>query len=398
MIDTPPRYFLRDLMAGTEIAEVDLTTCEWRDTLDRQQGLSASIPAADEKALLENFEPGATALWIEAAGDLRFGGIVWNSRLGGDDATDVVDVSGLGFMSAYKDGRRLVRGRAGMTYATTQDGGSGEPASDVSWLNVDQFRIVADLFAHAANSGGAGDVGFDAVRFNGPGVGGLSGVARTRTVWAYEKRTIADVLEELARLDDGFDYAVNVAWNGSNPERYLDLYYPRRGRSRSSSSLVFTLGFEIGKGVTLESYEADALGMANRMTAIGPGSADARVFAEAQDASLVFPTGSYPLLEGQEAYTSDEQLVNLADRAAADLAASKRRLEIVTFRIYDTDDPDLGLGSFVPGDSCRLNGDVGFVNLDDWYRLVEVSPRYDSDGRLTIGCVAVTEAASLGAV
>lgn len=370
-------YYAFDAVSRTLRDELPLSSYEWTDTLNRPGSMAARLSRTHAKATRANLEPGATILYVDRGGLLLFGGIIWAAQSGSRDP--LVRLGGQGLFSYYRDGRRFIRSRTGMTYAT------GTPPIEITFTAIDAFRVVKDLIDHAATF--AGTIGFDAVRFHGPGAAGISGLAKTRTYWAYELKGIGQAIEELASQSPGFDFSTSVAWDPatSRPLHYLDLFYPRRGVASGGPTFI------AGKNIELLDWTRNAAAMGNVVTATGAGQADAMLTSESADLALI---GAYPRLEKVTSYRDESLQANLDAHATADLSAAKAPIETVRARVTET--VDSLLTAFDAGDTATFQADDGFLNIDADYRITTKKVSVDANGHPSIEITAGDEAASLG--
>lgn len=385
------RYIITNFASG-EIRDVaPFSAFTYNDVLNAAGGWSASLPYDHQKATPDNLSEGNTGVYVERGGQILFGGLLWT--VNGGSGKDL-QVGGEGSISYYGTGRngarRTIRSRQGMTYAdTTNDIASQE----ITWTGVDQFRVVKDVFDHAANIGGDGDPGFTGIRFHGPGgavsEGTLSGVTMSRTIFGYERRSPLVFVQETAKLLDGFDFRVSCDFDASSPpqpRRYLDLWYPRIG---GRAAAIFIQN----KNATLESYTGDASGLANVWTEAGAGLGDARIIQEQSDSALIYPSGTFPYMEGTRSQ-SDGSNANLLSLSRSGLAANKRPIKTFTMTVEDT--VDSPLGGYIPGDSAYVSMNDGYYQMNEEYRIISVGININDAGtaRAKVGLASLD--ASLG--
>ena len=372
-------------LSGARIGEVSFIECSWSSGLNATGQGSVTMPWYQE--LADVITPGRDGIAIDDRGTLLWSGWVRAREVSPDDGTVRF---GLDSWWTYYAGR-TIRSRAGMTYAATSNVGP----LDVVFTSVDQFRIVQDLLAHAASIAGAGNLGMTA-RLFGPGAGGISDVNRSRTFYGYERKKIAQSVQELSAQTGGFDYTVASEWNtGTAPyqvTRYLDLYYPRRGASTSTPVL------EHGSNVQMLRVSDDATVLANPVTAVGAGQGDAAITSEQVDAASIYPAGPYPYLEGEVQYRDEgaEYAGNLGRLARARLAATRRPLR--TAEAECTESADLSLGSVGIGDSLRMVAEFGPYEFDERMRVLTESISIDAGGLRSWRFSLTQDDASLGII
>lgn len=374
----PFRYYAYDAVSEDFIEELPLSSVDFSEVSNRPGGFSASMSADHPKATRNNLEPLATVIYVDRGGLIVGHG--WVQVLEPNFTAGTVRIGGEGLWAYYRDDRRRIRSRQGMTYAT------GTNDLEVTFTDVDVFNIVDDLVSHAAVE--PGNLGFADVRFHGPGVGGLSGSTRSATYWTYEQKNIGDAIEALAAQDPGFDFAVNCEWVGGSIVRYLDLYYPRRGVN--SGALIF----EDRKNVSLLKWTLNGKKTANVVTANGAGQGDALKTGQAIATDLIAPAGRYPRLERSTTYRDEASTTNLNAHAVADLAALKLPVETIELELVEG--IDASLSSFGLGDTGHVIANRGGFAIDDDYRVESRRTVVDVNGKAKITATLATEAASLG--
>lgn len=354
-------YVVADLKTRTPLDEVPLTNVRWSKVLNGPGALSANIQYQHPKATRSNFEPGARALFVRRNGIVVWGGIIWTVRKEG--GSPFLNIGAEGFWSYFR--RRTIR-------------------HTLAFAGVDQFTIARDLVSYAQGlplSSGAvfpqpgGDMGID------PGAG-LSGRTRDRTYHSYERKNLGEAIEQLAAVQDGFDFAVEVTEPTENDfELRLQLDHPRRGRRTN-----FT--FEVGANVELLAWELDATRAENRVDALGAGEGDGMLIATAQDTNLL---AMYPLLDGVVAYKDVLVRATLTGHAVERLAALGRPLAVPKLVVRAT--PDSDIGAFIEGDEVLVRADDGFVKINGFYRIESFEVQVSEEGHESIGTTFIeTEA------
>lgn len=377
MINAPLGFLAYDAVTRVKIEEIPFTTFEWEETLNRPGSMTGLLPAYHPLAIPTIVGPDVTAIYVDMNGECPWGGIVWTNELTDQADTYNYQVGGEGIWSYYKantqgDNRRPIESTAGMTHNT-----AGGP-TDVTFTGIDPFLVVTDLMAHAAAVAGSANIGFDAVRFHGPGAGGLSGQAWTKTWNTYDDKGIAEACEEMAQADTtGFDFAVLYEWDTTTrpptPRQFLDLYYPRRG-------VMANLLLEAGKNISIPHALIDGTATANKLKGRGSGSGDAQL-TSLQDAPAVRPpTGRYPYLRGHFDITDEAIQANLDARTISRLAHVQIPRATVTVNVRA--DADMHFGDVNVGDSLPLVAQVPgskFV-LDGLFRIITQRYKQATEG------------------
>ena len=349
-------FYAHNVVTRTRVAEVPFTTFRYTDTLNNSGSFDGTLPLFHPVASMITLNPGAIVIYVDYDGQLVWAGWVLSNEVQAGPNDYTMRLSGPGLWGYWA--KRTVRSRAGTTYAT------GTAPNEIIWSTVDQFRIVKDTIDHAASIAGTATVPLDAVRAAGAAFT-TSGVTRSKTVYSYERKVIAQLVEELAQQTQGFDYGLNYAWDLSGaspvPRQYLDLYYPRRGQSSPIATL------EHGGNVSLLRLTRDAANLANPLTAVGAGTADAQLVVEVADTTFLSPVGSYPYTEGQVEFRDwgVEYAGNLTRYANAKFSQSRAPVDTGTFTIKQKATGGLRLGTINLGDTLRAIASIRQFDYDN---------------------------------
>ncbi|GGY65690.1 hypothetical protein [Streptomyces xanthochromogenes] len=155
------------------------------DWIGKTGSASGTIPvpnAQNAARVREAVTPARTALWIERDRDLWWGGIVWTANIASDSRGYLSMQVQAGTFDSYLDHRRLLD-----TQASVQS---------------DQFDIARALVDYAQRTPG-GDIGIEYDDH-------LSGVLRDRTYSRYDLPTLRDLLDQLGKVEDGFEWRIAV--------------------------------------------------------------------------------------------------------------------------------------------------------------------------------------------
>lgn len=379
----PFRYHVCDLFTGEEVDEIECQSIEYSLTVNRPGGWRAELPMRHPKATRGTIAPGTRSFFVERGGTVHFGGLLWTTEADASGSTPQLTIGGQGFFDYYRSEQRKIRSRLGMTYAT------GDNASEITFTGVDQFRIVDDLLDHAAVWAGAANVGYTAINFHGPAGSGLSGITRDRTYWAYEGKPIGEAIEQLAAVERGFDFSESWAISGSVFTRSLELWYPRRGNRQGRV-------FEVGKNVVLMRESLDASQLATRALNYGSGEADAMLTSEAIASANEYPAGPYPLVETTKHYRDVSEQDTLDDHAERDLRAASFIGQSITVDVVEG--IDTTIETISEGDTVRLIADDGYLQVDDYMRVLTKRVQIDSNGFPKMNMTLANEAATLAVV
>lgn len=350
------RYVATDLRTNALLGDLPLTDVSFGEVLNGAGSFSATLPVAGASAaaarlLASSSEPGRTAVWCLRNEVVIGGAIVWARTRSKDQP---IKLSGAGFWSFFR-----------MQHARTTQAFAG----------VDQLAIARSLVQTAQAIGGA-DIGVT--------VGTeTSGIARDRTYWSYELKQIGEAVEQLANVDGGFDFAIDVT---QQLGKVLTLSYPRRGRIAGSTGIAFVDGKNI---IDYEAVE-DASRCATVFTALGAGEGgDMLISTKTRTDRLDI---GFPLLSATGSWKDVSRQSTLDGYAQAGVDARATvpmfwKLEV------DPDDIDGGFGTFIVGDDALLEigGDDNFPRQTDgqpgyrrFHRIISWSAGIPAAGRETL--------------
>lgn len=346
------RYLAADLLTGIIREEIPFESVKFKDVLNRPGAFSGSIGLRHAKASRSNLDPGRTVIHVERDGIPVWSGIMWTAR--GRSSEARVDVGAEGWWSYFR--RRFIR--------TTK-----------AYAAQDQLYIARDLLTYAQGIAG-GNIGLT--------IGSeTSGVLRDRTYNAWELKNVAEAVEQLAAVKDGFDFSIDLAWSGTIIAKTFHLWYPRRGS-------VTALVFELGTNLEDLGQEVDASTQANLVTAAGAGEGAAMLLA-----TSIVTAAPYPLLE--DVVSAKDVSDSTTLQAAADRETTGRGTPVVrlpdagTFQPH----PDTKFGAYSVGDTVTVRGTDGWVSVSTAMRVVEVEVTVDAQGQETVVPSLAPEAASL---
>lgn len=336
-------YLFCDLMTDTVIAELPLADVTYSTELNGIGTLTATIPYNDETAPLDPeaaSTPGRTAIYVDRDGVIVWGGIIWTRQPAGQVSKQIQAAE---FFSYYQ--RRYVK--------TTL---STDPSAILNTALVpagqrlysDQKFVAWSLLSYAHSQ----PYGNPRVNLDGF-TGTATGISRQATYYGFERPEIFKSIADLASVDDGFDFGIDVGWtaavNNQPPTRYrrARVWYPRRGRTAEASGLVFVKG---GPGSSILEYDwpEDGTASATEISALGAGTGEAKVSAVVQEPAML--ESGWPLLETVSTYDTVIEVAQIRGLAAAELTARAGAQTNPTFTVTADDDP--AFGSYSVGDEA----------------------------------------------
>jgi hypothetical protein len=342
---TTYRYLLADLRTNAILAELPFTGVQFSQSLNAIGTMSASLEITDTSEVAMNIMPatipGRCAIYVDRNGELIWGGVIWSRSYNSNSQR--IQINAREFLS-YFERRRIV--------------------SDLGYTTVDQLTIAQQLILNAQGAG-AGNIGV-AVGTE------TSGVTISKNYYAYELKTVYSALSDLSRSSTGFDYRIDVAYDGSNnPTKTLKLGYPRLGTVYSSANVSAPV-FEFPAGNVIEyEWPEDGSLAANILYTSGAGSNEGKLIST--QTNTTYQNAGWPILEDSANYSDVTDQTLLTNLAAGQLAAVV--YPPTTLKIVAPANQEPQVGSFNIGDDVRIRiRDPRFPNgIDQTMRLVSLA-------------------------
>lgn len=273
-------------MTGAVLADLPLSGARFTRALNGSGDLRATLRLAGldksrARDLLDAVDGGRRAIYAEADGQLVWGGPAWSDS---DDAPLQVAAKEWG---SPLSSMLLLRSR--------------------TYTGADQLAIARDLVATAqAEPGGT------TIRI---ALGSeISGVTRDRTYLPGDVPVVGQLLEQLANVDNGFDYAWPVEYDGSGiPRGRLLLGYPRLGAADPAITVEMPRSLGFGRDATQLAVTSYAVGQKPT------GGGDVPI-ASATDPALL--DAGYLPLHKVKTYSDVSDVATLQAHADADQQAA----------------------------------------------------------------------------
>ncbi|MGW2130464.1 hypothetical protein [Streptomyces coelicoflavus] len=179
----PYRVLLCDLRTDQLIDVLPVSGVSLDDYIGKTGAMSGTVPIPNAKLAdraRKALVPGRTAVWVERGRDLWWGGILWTLSLASDQRGRLTAQIQAGGWESYLYHRLL--------YDTQ------------TAVQVDQLDIARGLVDYVQNTPG-GDIGITYDTHT-------SGVLRDRTYLRYDLPAVGDLLDDLAAVEDGFEWRV----------------------------------------------------------------------------------------------------------------------------------------------------------------------------------------------
>jgi hypothetical protein len=329
------RYLLYDLVTNQPITELPLTGVSFTQQLNSPGTFSASLLITDaaENALdvITGTQPNRTALYVERSDlannvqrELVWGGMIWGREYG--SASQSITIQAREFESYLEK-----------VFVNTYYMGLGRnPPSAAQFTNIDIFQIVQMLVNITQNTG-VNDIGIRV-----PGV--LAGATVSPTYSNSDYKTIYQAILDLSQGNNGFDFNVDVYYDGTGtPQKIMNLGYPRIGYVYSSTD-VNAPTLQLPGNILDYSYFEDGTLMATDITTIGGGTATGAV----STTNTGYP--GYQLALSYSDITSTDLLSAIAQgRLSAVLSPP------TTLKVTQVASQQPTVGKVSPGDDVRVS-------------------------------------------
>lgn len=378
-------YLVADLRTGSVMDELPLHGVSFSTVLNDAGEFRGQLAIGDRRIGVREpqrvTEPGRTALYVARDGVLVWGGVIWTSKYSSPER--MLEIGAAGFLS-YFDRRRVL--------PATYDPARDDVATLVTtYEGVDQAEIARSLIRTAQGHPG-GDIGVqtdpltppDTATASKPGsvvtaqaVPSVTSQPRSLTYRGYELKSVGEALRELAALDDGPDFLIDVAFGpGGRPVRRLQVGEPRLGQNGAPHF------WEYGANLVSYTWPQDGASMASRVFALGAGSETGQLIEVSTDASRI--DAGWPLTETEVSHIHVEDRGLLGSIASAQLSAVAR--PVVLPELVVRADREPVLGSYQAGDHAQVVVKDGFFPGGKEFRVrilgIEVSPGDDAGEEL----------------
>lgn len=311
------KYIYRtvDIKSNLVLEDIDLKNVEFSIELSAVGDLTGDlyVPESQRGLLLDAATfPGRTGIYVMRDGRPVWGGVIWKRDWDEFSATFRLTC---GSWESY-------------AYHLLQ-------RNDLSYTSTDQFQIARDLFSTNGMTAESG--------VTWP-TSGATGRLRQRNMFTTDHKSVGLEFEQLAGLEDGFDYTVEsyVKEDGSFGRRYL-WGYPRLGRTASLDPSANSLTLDYPGNLAPFKLTEDAESGAWRVFAVGEGEGEAMLTASATAAGY----SEWPKLDTVVSYKDVSVLATLQGHANEDLKKETPPINAWTFQLAPDSDVqlvDIGIG------------------------------------------------------
>ncbi|MFF8095679.1 hypothetical protein [Streptomyces sp. NPDC016675] len=303
MLAPPYRILLCDLRSDQLLDALPVSGVSLDDYIGKTGSLRGTVPLPNRELAdraRRALVPGRTALWVERGRELWWGGILWTLSLASDARGFLGAQIQAGGWESYLYRRYLYD-----TQIAEQ---------------VDQLDIARGLVDYVQNTEG-GNIGITYDTHT-------SGVLRDRTYLRYDLPTVGDLLDDLAAVENGFEWRVSSYRDGDGR---------RVKRLRLGSPKILTGAADIvldHPGPVLSyRWDVDATRKANAWQSRGATTnrnqaADSYPLMSELVIDDADVAAGWPRMDGTSDYTTVEQQGTLDSHARADATAARNPVVI----------------------------------------------------------------------
>lgn len=364
-----------DLLTGTRIAELPLSGLSYSKTLSGAGEASGTLYLPPPNSVANR---ALAADWNNAVDECRRQLVI--------ERDGVVVWSGIVWASPYNDADQTRAIKCGEDWSYFR---KRFISSNFTYTATKQMDIAESLITWV-QGWAPSNLGITVVKNL---ASGYSDKTRDRSYARNELKSIADAIEDLSKVSNGFEFGLDSSWSSTGTlNKTLNLHYPRRGRSYLETGHVF----QLGRNIVSFTWPSDGTRTSNISWALGAGEGSSQVIGVAVDSAqlqtIISGGPGYPALESTVSYqdVSVQSTIDLYAQAALQYTSTPVTLPELTVRA----DSDPSLGSYICGDACRViidpNTSPRFPDgLDAYYRIVGYSVAVDDlgqeDVKLTLG-------------
>lgn len=327
------RLVYTQLKSGAILGELPVSGIDYTKTLDAPGSFSATIAldyAAQCGITASDLDPGRTGIVIERDGVCLWGGILWTVEQ--DVRSNSVKLAGEGYLSYFR--HRFIK-------------------EDLTFVQTEQVDIAAALIDYAQSvPGGSLGIVTDVTP---------TGKLRDRNYLAADRKEIAEALQQLGSVQDGFHFDFHC-------DRLSTGYVIRYTNTGPETGRWTDVIFKLGDNVESLSATIDGTTMTNSAEVRGEGAGDVTLTQTVTNTDVLVTT---PLLETVDSFSDVSYLTTLGEKASHRLALGINPTLIPSLSTDPNGDPPLG--SYFVGDRVRVIGSYGLLDIDDDFVITSLS-------------------------
>jgi hypothetical protein len=337
----PDRVLTQNALTGAWLAfALPVTDLEYGDELNGPGSLTGTLSPHLLASNPDLADPGNTFIYVESAGQIQWGGIVWDVRTQG---------------SAYQ-----IEAASWSSYLQKRFDLNGEFGARGPYTYGDRCQVIRDIWTYAQSiADGSLGVLVDTTTSTST-VGTPDDVYHS---YAYDVNCLGDKADDLVSGDATPDYTCATTWNAdkSGVIKRIRLGWPRLGRRRTD--LTFSSGVNIIEDPEI-ARSGDDYAQVVIASGAGDGSAKLRQISAVRNGRLRLEAAvDAPELNGNDTL-----------KARADMERAWRQVMGSTDQITIRDTTAAPFGPYQTGDDIytRINNDwgsfTGWCRITGWTR------------------------------
>lgn len=280
------------------------------------------------------FSVGAKEIHIFRGDVLTWGGYLWSLRA---SATDYkATIRGEGYFSRFR--RRII-------------------ADDLVKKDKDSGDIAWDLIQYSQSTHGTFGITDGHVKTN---------VLIDHAYCATDLGEVGAAIEELADMDDSFDFWITPSISNSN-NKVFKTAVPRRGTTKA-----VTINQD---NAISANYEIDAMDLSNRIWGVGSGDCNPPDF----EASSAGSISTYGELHSTITFDDLDSLPSVKAHTREELRLNKQPRRQVTVTLEER---DYTWGSFDVGDIITLASNRGLITDSRQMRVIRIQTNFNPENRI----------------
>ena len=346
-VQAPDRVLTQNALTGAWLSTaLPLVDLEYGDELNGPGSLSGKLAPRLLASNPSLADPGNTLIYVESAGQIQWGGIIWDVRTQGSDYA--IEAAG---WSSYLQHRYDVDGNYG---------GRGP------YTYADRCKVIRDIWAYA-QSIADGDIGVTVDATTSSSTIGTPEDVYLSNWW--ENPCLGDQMDDLVSGDATPDYTCTTAWNTARTDvvKRIRLGWPRLGARRKDISFSSGVNIIEDPEVVLGGDDYAQVVIA---TGSGDGSAKLRQISAVRNGRLrMEAVVDAPELNGND---------TLKARASAERAWRQVLGSVDQITVRDT--TAAPFGSYQIGDDVYTRIHNSWTDYTGWCRVTGWSRRPGAQG------------------
>jgi len=316
------RYLVGDLLTNTILAELPFFGVSFSRRLNKPGNCTASFLLGNsqfrDQDTIDATVPGRTAFWVERNGILVWGGILWSRTY--QSQSNSLQFTGQTFESFFF--KQFIE-------------------ANFNKVTIDQRTILVDLVTAMQAKTGAN------IGILYPEAFGGTPVNRTVNFYPYQNWSFGKAIEYMINYSDGFDYTIEVGYDGSgNPTKTLTT-----DNKLGVSAAATQIAFDYPGNIKNYWYPESASNAAVSMLGFGAGEEALTLMSKVTISALL--TAGYPDL--QESYSNRDVSVQATLDSQTQTASTLAEVPMIVPTFETNPEMEPIFGSYSLGDYVNIN-------------------------------------------